>query len=183
MRRSALSFLAAAFTALALPALARPLTAPEAKALDGAVNSYLAAIEKGDAKTIVGSIPPRILQLFATQSGTDATTLEATLAEQMTSLLSGSKFSGLRARIKGAEAADDTLSDGTKVTWAVVSTKFTVTQGDAKTRNEQPMLALREGDVWYFIRIEGAAQSQMVSLAYPFLADAKFPASSSAPVN
>lgn len=178
MRPFALPALAAAFLAVALPSHARPLTTPEAKSLDAAVNSYLAAIEKGDAERIVGAIPPRIIQLFATQSGTDAATLEKTLAEQTQGLLGGSRFSDLSASTRGADAADSKLDDGTKVTWAVIPTEFTVFQGEGKTRNQQPMLALREGEIWYFIRIEGAAQGQMVSLAYPFLADAKFPASS-----
>lgn len=186
MRRFSLPALAAALAATTLaatafPTLARPLTAPEAKSLDGAVSGYLRAIETGDAKMIVGAIPPRIIQLFAAQSGTDAATLEKTLAEQTQSLLGSSRFSELRAATGGADATESSLADGTGVVWAVIPTEFTVTQGEASTRNKQPMLALRESDAWYFIRIEGAAQSQMISLAYPFLADAKFPASTSTP--
>lgn len=182
MRRLALSALAASFLALALPAFARDLTAPEAKVLDAAVTSYLEAIETGDATRIVGAIPPRIIQLFAAQSGTDAATLEKTLAQQTESMLSGSRFSDLRASVADRAVTDSKLPDGTMVTWAVIPTEFTVAQADTKTRNRQSMLALREGDRWYFIRTEGAAQQQMVSLAYPFLAEAKYPAASATPL-
>ncbi len=183
MRRLDLSALAAVFfLALAAPTQARDLTAPEAKALNTAVKSYLAAIESGDASAIVKAIPPRIIQLFATQSGTDAATLETTLAQQTKAMIGGSRFSDLAAQTKDSDVTDSKLPDGTVVTWAVIPTEFTVAQADAKTRNRQSMLALREGDTWYFIRTEGAAQQQMVSLAYPFLAEAKFPVAQSEPV-
>ena len=66
----------AAALLLALPAAARPLETAEAKTLDQALSAYLAAIEKGDATRIVGAIPPRILALFAAQSGMDVQKLE-----------------------------------------------------------------------------------------------------------
>lgn len=182
MRRLALSALAALSIALALPLQARVLTVPESKSLQQAVDSYLAAIETGDGFAIVGAIPPRIIQLFAAQSGTDAATLETTLAEQTEGMLSGSRFSDLRADAMDQPVTDSKLEDGTTVTWAVIVTEFTVTQAGSSARNRQSMLALREGDTWYFIRTEGAAQQQLVSLAYPFLAEAKFPASTSTPV-
>lgn len=182
MRRLALSALAAFYVALALPTQARDLTQPETKTLEAAVGRYLVAIETGDAPAIVKAIPPRIIQLFAAQSGTDAATLEKTLAEQTKGMIGGSRFSDLIAQTKDRAVTDSKLQDGSVVTWAVIPTEFTVAQGEAKTRNRQSMLALREGDDWYFIRTEGAAQQQMVSLAYPFLAEAKFPLSQSEPV-
>ena len=171
----------AAALLLALPAAARPLETAEAKTLDQALSAYLAAIEKGDATRIVGAIPPRILALFAAQSGMDVQKLEQTLAEQTRGLMAQSVFSDLSTDTAGADANDETLGDGTAVTWTVVPARFVVETGGKKTRNEQALLALREGTSWYFIRIEGAAQSQMVSLAYPFLADASFPAATTAP--
>lgn len=173
----------AAALLLGLPATARPLDGAEATALDQALAGYLKAIEAGDAARIVGAIPPRILAIFAAQSGMDMATLEKTLAEQTRGVMAQSVFTELSAETAGADASDEQLADGTAVTWTVVPARFDVETGGSRSRNEQPMLALREGADWYFIRIEGAAQSQMVSLAYPFLADAHFPAATVTPLD
>ena len=109
--------------------------------------------------------------------------LEKTLAEQTRGVMAQSVFTELSAETAGADASDERLADGTAVTWTVVPARFDVETGGSRSRNEQPMLALREGADWYFIRIEGAAQSQMVSLAYPFLADAHFPAATVTPLD
>lgn len=161
---------------------ARPLAAPEEKALAKAVDGYLGAIETGRAEQVVAAIPPRILDLFAKQSDMDVGALQAILVDQTSALLSQSAFSALSAKVKGADATDSTLPDGTSVTWAIVPMQFVVKAQGSRTRNTQPMLALLEQGRWYFIRIEGAAQSRMVSLAYPFTADARYPAATATPL-
>jgi len=44
-------------------------------------------------------------------------------------------------------------------------------------------LAILEGGKWYFSRIDGPAQQQIVSFAYPFIAEAKLPAATSKPLD
>lgn len=167
--------------ALSGAAAARPLHTDEAAGLDKALRAYLGALARGDAGRIVAAMPPRIITMFAEQAGTDPAALQGTLAEQTAALMARSRFSEIGSSMPD-EAGDATLADGAKVVWAVVPARFTVTTGSRKVQNEQPLLALREAGAWYFLRIEGAAQSQMVSLAYPFLADATFPAATATEV-
>lgn len=166
---------------LASPALARPLENGEAKKLQTAVNVYLGAIERGEAERVVGSLPPRVKNVFAGQAGIEAKKLDATLTAQTEQLLHAAQFSDLSADFAGLDAQDATLSDGTSVVWTVVPTHFTIATAKGKTVNDQPLLALFEGGKWYMMRIEGAAQQQLVAVAYPFLSGVTFPAASSHP--
>ncbi len=74
------------------------------------------------------------------------------------------------------------LADGSRVTWTVVPTQFTVETAGGKVLNRQPLLVLNEAGQWYMMRIEGAQQQELVSIAYPFLKGVSFPAASSAPM-
>lgn len=168
-------FLAAALILAALPAAARPLDQDEADKLGRAVESYMRATKAGDAAKIVAAIPPRILNIFAGSAGIEAKNLTKTLETQTRELTKGIKISDTAASIEAADAQDTALADGTRVTWVVVPTAFTVEQNGQKSRNEQALLALDEGGKWYFVRVDGAQQRQIAGIAYPFLADAPIP--------
>jgi hypothetical protein len=167
--------------AFALPAAARPLSPEEDAALTKSMDSYLYAIGAGDAERIVRGIPPRIMNIFAGTSGIEAKSLEKTLVDQTAKLMKGSKFTDVGADRSAFDAQDAALADGTAITWVVVPTAFTAETKTAKTRNEQPMLAIHEGKRWYFVRIDGPAQQQLVAMGYPFLAGVKFPAAKVTP--
>ncbi len=165
----------ALYALLALPAAARPLTPAEGESLGKAVDLYLAAIGRGDAVKIVGALPPRMLNVFAGATGVEADKLTDTLVEQTRAMAKTAKFRDLAAGRAGLDAGDEALADGTKVIWVLLPTTFTTESKGQKTRHEQPLLALNEGGAWYFLRIEGPQSQQLVSIAYPFLAEVEFP--------
>ena len=63
----------------ALPLDARPLSEAEATGLDKAVATYLRATMSKDAEKVVGTIPPRILNVFAGTAGIEAKEVRTTL--------------------------------------------------------------------------------------------------------
>ncbi len=167
---------------LALPLHARALSDTEQTELMAAVDGYLRATGAGDAEKIVATIPPRILNVFSGSSGIEASQVQKTLTAQTSDLLKTTKFSEFQASKGPFDAQDTALADGVKVTWVVVPTEFTVETGGKKTRNSQPLLALFEEGKWYFTRIDGPQQQQIVAMAYPFIAEANLPAASSIPL-
>ena len=169
------------FALLALPAVARPLTPAEDESLGKAVDLYLAAIGRGDAVKIVGALPPRMLNVFAGATGVEADKLTDTLVTQTKAMTKTAKFRDMAAGRAGLDAEDEALADGTNVTWVLLPTNFTTESNGQKTRHEQPLLALSEGGTWYFLRIEGPQSQQLVSVAYPFLAEVSFPPAKTAP--
>ncbi|OYX45150.1 MAG: hypothetical protein B7Z02_02590 [Rhodobacterales bacterium 32-67-9] len=162
---------------MAHPAAARPLDASEAKSLDTSLGTYLRAIGRSDAKGIVAALPPRVLNVFAGASGVETKKLETTLVEQTAALMKGTKVRDVTADQSALDAEEDDLADGTTVTWVLVPTAFVTEADGAVMQNEQPLLAVEDGEKWYFLRIDGPERQQLAALAYPFLAGRKFPAS------
>ncbi len=162
---------------------ARSLTEEETSSLDGAVSSYLRAVGRGDAEKIVAALPPRVLAVFGAASGIEAKKLNKTLVEQTAALMSKTKFTNVAASGEVPEAGDAKLADGTDVVWAILKTSFVTESADESTQNWQPLLALQEGEEWYFLRVEGPQSKQLAAIAYPFLNDIDFPSAASAPIN
>ncbi len=176
--------LALALTALtALPAAARPLSTAEAEALATSVDRYLAAIGRADAPAIVAALPPRILNVFAGATGVESRKLEETLVQQTEAVMKGTAFRDLSAGLSALDATDAALDDGSAVTWVLVPTAFTTVARNQKTRHEQPLLALHEGEAWHFLRIDGPQTQGLAALAYPFLAETRFPAATTTAID
>lgn len=160
---------------MAHPAAARPLDAAEAKALDASLGAYLGAIGRSDAKGIVAALPPRVLNVFAGATGVETRKLEATLVDQTEALMKGTTVRDVTADQSTLDAEEDDLADGAKVIWVLIPTAFVTETDGAVMRNEQPLLAVEDGEKWYFLRIDGPERQQLAALAYPFLAGREFP--------
>jgi hypothetical protein len=159
----------------AAPVAARPLGAEEATALQKSVDTYLGAIGRRDAGQIIAALPPRVLNVFAGATGIEARKLNSTLVEQTETMMKGATFRDLAAEEGALEATETTLADGTEVTWVLVPTRFTMQSDGKRTLNRQPLLAVRENQTWYFLRVDGAERRQLAALAYPFLAEVAMP--------
>ncbi|GGH62274.1 hypothetical protein GVY41_17985 [Frigidibacter albus] len=168
--------------AVAAPSFARPMEGAEARRMQTSVDVYLGAIGRGEADRVVAALPPRIKNIFAGSAGIEAGKLDGVLIEQTAALLKAAKFDDLAADYTAVDATDSVLADGTRVTWTVVPTQFSVETDAGKVLNRQPLLVLNEAGKWYMMRIEGAQQQELVSIAYPFLKDVSFPAASTAPM-
>ena len=168
---------------LALPAQARDLTPEETRTLKSAINGFTRAMERGNARKIAGTIPPRVLNMIAGTSGMKVKDLEKAMVEQTAAVMKSATFSDLTIDQQNLDATDATMSDGTEIVWTMVPSTFRMTVGEKTTMNEQTMLALRDGRSWYLIRVAEPAQRQMISLVYPFLADIEFPEPVSTPVD
>lgn len=167
---------------LAAPLAARPLSEAEGDGLQKAIDSYRRVTVNKNAEKIVSTIPPRVLNVFAGTAGIEASKVQETLIAQTAELLKTTEISDFVTAPGPFEGNDATLQDGTEVIWAVVPTQFTAEGKAGKTRNHQPLLAIFEGGKWYFSRIDGPAQQQIVAFAYPFIAGATLPAATSAPL-
>ncbi|MCB2115754.1 MAG: hypothetical protein KDE00_05485 [Rhodobacteraceae bacterium] len=171
--------------AILLPAMsadARPLTSGESGSLGKAVSGYLAAIEKNDAKGIVGALPPRVIAVFAGATGMEEKALTATLTEQTSAMLAGTTVRDVTADESALDAEDADLADGSKVTWVLIPTAFVSEVKGKATRNEQPLLAVSEKGKWYFLRVDGKERRDLAAVAYPFLKDQTIPGAKVTPV-
>jgi len=166
---------------VALPVGARPLGDAEQAGLTKAVDAYGRATTDGDAAKIVATIPPRILSVFAGSTGLEAKKVEETLVGQTKDLMKNTKISGFVVAPGPFDATDATLADGTALVWVIVPAQFNADTNGQKTLNHQPLFAVLEDGHWYFSRVDGPQQQQVVAMAYPFIAEAKLPAAQSTP--
>lgn len=171
-----------ALLSLSLPLSARPLSEAEAAGLTKALEGFFHANTSGEAARIVATLPPRVVNVFAGTAGIEADAVQATLTKQTAELMKKTKVSEFVAAPGPYDASDAKLTDGSAVVWVVVSTQFVTTTDRVKSRNSQPLFAVLEGDHWYFSRVDGPQQQQLLSFAYPFIAEAKLPASSVTPL-
>ena len=166
---------------VALPVGARPLGDAEQAGLTKAVDAYGRATTDGDAAKIVATIPPRILSVFAGSTGLEAKKVEETLVGQTKDLMKNTKISGFVVAPGPFDATDATLADGTALVWVIVPAQFNADTNGQKTLNHQPLFAVLEDGHWYFSRVDGPQQQQVVAMAYPCIAEAKLPAAQSTP--
>ncbi len=162
-------------------AQARPMTTDEAAALEKALKSYGRVTEAKDAERIVATIPPHVVSIVAGTAGIEASKVAKTLVEQTKAAMAETAITGFVTAPGPYEAEDAVLEDGTGVIWVLVRAQFDAETAGKKTRNHQPLLAVQEGGQWYFSRIDGPQQQQILGLAYPFVAGARLPPSDSQP--
>lgn len=180
--RRLLAPLAALAIAIAPAAFARPLTADEAQALEKVIGTFGRAMDRGDAERIVDTLPPRVLNFAAAQSGMEIKVLQSAMIDQTKGLLKDAKFSDFAAPITEADAQDATAPDGKPVVWTILRSSFKLKANDQTTLNEQPLVAVNEDGAWYLMRIEAGAEV-MLGAIYPFLKDVQYPAASQTPAN
>jgi len=166
----------------ALPAAARPLDRAEARGLQRALDAYSDALVSGDAAGLTASLPPRLMRFHARSIGLSQQDLTEAMTQQTRAMMAQTSFGPLLADPAGAQAAEATLQDGTRVTWAILPAAFEMEQGGQRSRVDQPVLALRDGRDWYLIRIDDGQKAALAGV-YPFLADIALPATTIDPVN
>ncbi|MGB3147222.1 MAG: hypothetical protein WBA91_05625 [Paracoccaceae bacterium] len=165
-----------------LPLQARPLTGAESASLEKSVESYLRATMAGNAEKIVASLPPRLLNVFAGTAGIEAKQVEKALIEQTRTVLRKGRVKDFVAAPGPYDGNDARMADGTPIVWVIVRTQFVTEATGQRVRNDQPLFGVLEDGKWYFSRIDGPQQQQVVSFAYPFMAGLELPPATATPL-
>lgn len=168
---------------LALPALAQQITSPadavqlsQSLALQARVMSFDAAMRTNDMTTIMGVVPPKVLDAIAAQYGVAPADLVAALQVQLDEAMKSVKLVSFGMDIEKVEyfrLPDDTL-------FAYLPTETVMDLGAAggKIRATSTTLGLLDGETWYLVRVEDAQQVALLKQVYPAFADVTFPTGS-----
>jgi hypothetical protein len=179
-RISRIGGMLALILAFAMPVAAQSLSPRDAVdssdyfALVARVDSFQAAMDAKDMSTVMGVVPPAMLDLIAGQYGVTTEELVAATQEQFDVAMQSVKLVSFGMDLETSEMyrlADDTL-------YALIPTETVMDLGDAggKVRVTSSTLGLLDGDTWYLIRVEDAQQAAILKQAYPAFADVTFPA-------
>lgn len=187
MRTLRLALALALSLGLAAPAVAQQITSPadavqlsQSMALQARVMSFDAAMRANDMSTIMGVVPPKVLDAIAAQYGVAPADLISALQVQLDEAMKSVKLVSFGMDIQKVEyyrLPDDTL-------FAYLPTETVMDLGDAggKIRAKSTTLGLLDGETWYLVRIEDPQQVALLKQVYPAFADVTFPTGSVEPV-
>ena len=171
----------------AAPAMAQRIYSPseamqssEYFALVARIDSFNAAMKTNDMATIMGVIPPKVLDQIAAQFNVTIDQLVEAGQQQLDAAMQSVKLISFSMDVENGEfyrLADDTL-------YGLLPTETVMDLGEAggKIRAKASTLALLDGETWYLVRVEDAQQVGILKTVYPAFADVTFPVGSMEPV-
>ena len=159
---------------LATPALARPLTEAEQTSLVAQLVAFTTAMEARDWAAIGETIPPRVLDLMASEGDLSADQIRAAMVERMSHQMMLITVEQVAFRPDGLEALDGDV-DGSPVVQTSVPLDWTLIWREKRIETTAPTLALYEDGTWSLLRIEATEQRALVDRAYPFLEGVELP--------
>jgi hypothetical protein len=158
---------------LAFPAVAQDLTDAQRQGLADRIASFDAAMVASDMETVMGVVPPRVLEKIAATYGVTVEQLIEAAQEQINAAMAEVKIESFSMDLDAGEVA--VAADGT--VYVLIPTETVIDMGEAngKFRSTTKTLGLPEGDAWYLVRIDDAQQAAIFKEVYPAFADVEFP--------
>jgi hypothetical protein len=167
--------------AFAVPAFAEELTAEQQAALTERVESFDTAMRENDMQTVMGVVPPKVLEKIAAQSNLSVEDLLAAMQAQMDEIMGKVEIVSFGMNLDGVEYT--TFDSG--IVYGMIPTETVIDLGaDAggKMKATSQTLGLLDGDTWYLVRVDDPAQVAIIKELYPDFADVEFPAGTAVPV-
>lgn len=164
-------FVLTATAGLASAGFARELTADESTALEDAVEQFNTRFSENDFAAIADSMPPKIIEYIATQNSVTTDQLKAAMVQQMDVAMTAVTIDSFSMDLETSEEKE--LPNGEP--YVLVPTETVITAGETTvTTNSHTLAHLDEGD-WYLLRIDDAAQLDMLREVYPEYVEVEFP--------
>lgn len=171
----------ALFAALAVPAFAEELTPEQEQALTERVESFDAAMRENDMQTVMGVVPPKVLDKIAEQSGVSVDQLLAAMQDQMDEIMGRVEIVSFGMTLDDVEYT--TLESG--IVYGMIPTETVLDLGSdagGKMRATSETLGLLDDGTWYLVRVDDPAQVAIIKEIYPEFADVEFPTGKVEPV-
>lgn len=161
---------------LSFPMQARELDSAEQALLESSLNAFILALENKEMDAVVAIIPPKIIKTIATGAKIAPDKLREMMVNGMATVMKDASFSDLEIDTNSLDANENTAPDGSNVTYMFVPFNFKMQVNGATYAITSSILALKENDVWYFLRIDEEQQKTILIKTYPFFEGTEFPA-------
>lgn len=170
---TSLAAVALSLSLIALPALARDITAAESAALQTRVDAFSAAFASNDMKAVSSVIPPKVVNAMAARFGMEPAQLIDAMSQAMEAAMQNVTIDHYAMDV-GAATSGET-SSGRPYFLIPTQTNMTV-DGTTKVEATSQTLAFADEDIWYLVRIDDAQQVAFLTEAYPEFKGIDFPA-------
>lgn len=131
-------------------------------------DSYEAAVAGRNYEVFVDALPPKVLASMAEKTGMDSTTLKDAMRVQVSEAMAA-------VTLDQFDLQTEKMTEGDTKTgrpYALIPTVTTIAQDNAAPDITHTMtLALRDGALWYLVRLDGAQTVAMLRQAYPDFGD------------
>jgi hypothetical protein len=157
---------------LATPVSARTVTEAEKAALHSAIEALSAALRQGNYPLVIKlSMPPSLLQHFATRAETTPEAFQNIVIEQIKKSMAVVKIESFS--LDFARARYGELRSGEP--YVLIPTTTAMTAGDRHVTGKDHTLAFVEDGRWFLIRISDDQQIATIREAYPDYQDVDLP--------
>lgn len=150
---------------------ARALLADESAALAATVNQFNSAMSDGRLADVIGTIPPRVLDVVARKAGIGADDIRKSMIEQIKQSQNDIKIVAFGMDLPAAKHG--ALASGTP--YVLIPTRTVMEAGSVgRVKASSETLALLDEGKWYLLRIEGDASIALLRETYPEFAAVQF---------
>lgn len=161
--------LAVCLAAGPMPAAAKSLSEAEQAALSETVDDFSKAMKGNDFKRVIATLPPRLIEKMSAQVGVPADQLRDMLAAQSAQVMGNATVEKFATDLSDLSAKSGKMPDGSKVLYAFVPAEVVFTMGGKTHEAPQNLLALKDGEAWYLMRVQSDGHVKMLQDIYPFL--------------
>jgi hypothetical protein len=161
----------------ACPGWARSLNDQEKASLAATVESFNVAMREANFARVAETIPPKVIDALARRAGARPDQVVAAMIKAMQQILEGGNT---RIESFGMDlgSADHRELASESPPYVLIPTETIIAVGGRRLRATSHTLALLDEGKWFLLRINEAAQLQMLLDAYPEFASVKFPSGS-----
>lgn len=154
-------------------AIAAELTDEETAALEETVAGFDEAMKSGDYETVVGIVPPAVIENIATSAGIASDDLIVAMVEQTTQAMAAITLISFGMDMENAEYLE--TEDGTP--YVLIPTETVMDTGaGGKIKAASPTLALMDEGEWYLLSVSDPNQVTILKQVYPSFAAVELPA-------
>jgi hypothetical protein len=162
-------------------AWARPLSDQERASLSATIESYNTAVRAGDYAHMAQSMPPKIVGAVAVRVGKSSDQVVGLMTKAIEQTLQGGAVKIESFALDLGNADHKELASGAP--YVLIPTETTIAVGGRRVRERSLTLALLDGGKWFLLRINSAAQVQILRDGYPDFTSVEFPSGSMEDLN
>ncbi len=162
------------------PVAAQEISQADRATLETRIAAFDTVMKQGRMGDTLDFIPPRLLDAIAKKFGVPASDFKASFSAQIAQMMKDVKFVSFGMDLSAGTAG---LTPDKRRTYMLIPTETVVeAPGKGRFRSKTNTLAIREGGVWYLIRIDSPDQVVLLRETYPEFTAVEFPSGSMTPV-
>ena len=146
-------------------------------ALNKSRDNFVQATLANDFDRVLDVIPPKVFAYISTNASVSEEELRSNMSAMFKEVMADIEVAGVQMRTEEIAVNRSIDESGKNYIWGFVPTSIELVVANERLKIEAHTLAMREDDVWYFLRTSELQQVVILKNVYPFFAGVEFPGS------